>query len=206
MRVSEIARVWGVSPSYVARLAKKGMPLSSVAEADSWRVENLQKPPRTQSGAAAVKIEAGDSGTTEAGDKDSSLSRLRRAQRAERMAFNLLEELGRGSNAVALRAGVHAYGEAARRANEAELAHVKVQLMTKELISTDEVRETYQKYLGGIRQTLDGLASAVCVRANPSDPDCARAAIDEAIQHIYRQIQSAEGAFTFLKESPNAAG
>jgi len=142
---------------------------------------------------------------TQSGD-DSPAARLKRAQQAERIAFDLLQSLAQGGNAVSMRAGVHAFGEAQRRCSEAELALVKHQQATRDLISGDEVQATYAKYLGGIRQLMDALPSSVAVRANPSDPECAKQAVEEGINHIYRQIQSAEGAFTFLKESPNAAG
>jgi len=50
MRQAELARIWGVSPAYVCRLVRRGMPLASLDEADLWRVENLEKPPRSESG------------------------------------------------------------------------------------------------------------------------------------------------------------
>jgi hypothetical protein len=196
VRVSEIARIWGVSVSYVARLAKKGMPLDSVAEADAWRLENLQKPPRSQSGTAAVKISVEDSEKlAEAEDKDSSLSRLRRAYKGERMAFALLEELGKDANAVALRAAIHAYAEASRRASEAEVEHRKHQIAVRELLSTAEVKEKYIKHIGSLRALMDALPSSVCARANPSDPECAKQALEDGINQIYITIQKAEGAF-----------
>lgn len=188
MGVCEIARIWGVSPGYVSRLKKKGMPLSSLAEADRWRLDNLQKPPRSQSGGAAVRV------TADTGD-DSPAARLKRAQQAERLAFDLLQALAEGGNAVSMRAGVHAFGEAQRRCSEAELALAKHQQATRELLSGEEVQATYTKYLGGIRALMDALPSSVAVRANPSDPECARKAVEEGIDQILRMIQASEGAF-----------
>ena len=196
MRVCDIARGWGVSSSYVARLAKRGMPLSSLAEADSWRTENLKKPPRSESGARAIKFQAEQTPQTEGEDKDSSFARLKRSQRAERMAFELLEELGKGSNAVAMRAGVHAYGESARRASEAELAHAKHQQVTRAWIGMDEMREFISTWFGGIRSLLDAMPSSIAARANPSDPECAKKAIQEGVDQIFITIQKAEGAFS----------
>ena len=204
MGVSEIARCWGVSPGYVSRLKKKGMPLSSLAEADRWRLDNLQKPPRSESGAAAVKVAAdpGEGGDLQPGD-DSPAARLKRAQHAERIAFDLLQSLAEGGNAVAMRAGVHAFGEAQRRCSEAELALVKNQQATRGLISFDEVQATFTKHLGGIRQLMDALPSSVAVRANPSDPECARMAVQEGIDQILRMIQASEGVFADNSPSPS---
>jgi len=50
MKQADLARIWGVSPAYVCKLVGRGMPLASLEEADLWRVENLKKPPRSESG------------------------------------------------------------------------------------------------------------------------------------------------------------
>jgi hypothetical protein len=203
MGVSEIARCWGVSPGYVSRLKKKGMPLSSLAEADRWRLDNLQKPPRSESGAAAVRVAADLGGGEIQAGNDSPAARLKRAQHAERLAFALLQSLAEGGNAVAMRAGVHAFGEAQRRCSDAELALVKNQQATRGLISFDEVQATFTKHLGGIRQLMDALPSSVAVRANPSDPECARMAVQEGIDQILRMIQASEGVFADNSPSPS---
>ena len=138
---------------------------------------------------------------TQSGD-DSPAARLKRAQQAERIAFDLLQSLAQGGNAVSMRAGVHAFGEAQRRCSEAELALVKHQQATRDLISGDEVQATYAKYLGGIRQLMDALPSSVAVRANPSDPECAKQAVEEGINQILRMIQASEGVFADKSPSP----
>ena len=96
------------------------------------------------------------------------------------------------TKAVSLRAGVHAWGEAKRRVSEAELEHAKHQQATRELISMDEVTETYAKYLGMIRQLMDALPASVAVRANPADPECAKKAVEDGVTQIYMTIQKAE--------------
>jgi hypothetical protein len=122
----------------------------------------------------------------------STAGRLKRAQNAELMAYSLLQTLADGGNAVSLRAGVHAWGEAKRRVSEAELEHAKHQQATRELISMDEVTETYAKYLGMIRQLMDALPASVAVRANPADPECAKKAVEDGVTQIYMTIQKAE--------------
>ena len=190
---AELARVWGVSPSYVARLIKKGCPLGSVSEADRWRLGNLQKPPRSESGSSLVSSNAKPSEVVVIEETDTSTAgRLKRAQNAELMAYSLLQTLANGGNAVSLRAGVHAWGEAKRRVSEAELEHAKHQQATRELISMDEVTETYAKYLGMIRQLMDALPASVAVRANPADPECAKKAVEDGVTQIYMTIQKAE--------------
>lgn len=192
MRASEIARTWGVSPSYVGRLVKKGLPLTSVAAADGWRLANLQKPPRSSSGAAIVsQAVTPTAGAIPEGDQSLPLARLKRAQRAEILAFDLLEQLAKGANAIAMRAGVHAWGEAKKRVSEAELEYAKFQLATGEVILVEEYRELMLKYLGTIRSLMDALPSSVCFKANPSDPEHARQVLNDGIDVILRAIQDA---------------
>lgn len=193
MRASEIARTWGVSPSYVGRLVRKGLPLTSVAAADGWRLANLQKPPRSSSGAAIVRQAATPTaGAISKDDQDSPFARLKRAQRAEILAFDLLEQLAKGANAIAMRAGVHAWGEAKKRVSEAELEYAKHQLATGGVISSEEVREFIGKFLGTIRSLMDSLPSSVCFKANPSDPEHARQVLTDEVNVILKAISSAE--------------
>jgi hypothetical protein len=42
---------------------------------------------------------------------------------------------------------------------------------------------------------MDAMPSSLAARANPSDPECAKRAIQEGIDQIFVTIQKAEGAF-----------
>jgi hypothetical protein len=44
MTQTELANEWGVSQPYVAKLVKKGLPLTSKVDADRWRLESKQRP------------------------------------------------------------------------------------------------------------------------------------------------------------------
>lgn len=46
MTQTELAKEWGVSQPYVAKLVKKGMPLSNKEDADRWRAEAKLRPAR----------------------------------------------------------------------------------------------------------------------------------------------------------------
>jgi len=46
MTQTELAKEWGVSQPYVAKLVKKGMPLTSKEDADRWRAEAKLRPAR----------------------------------------------------------------------------------------------------------------------------------------------------------------
>jgi len=40
VRPCDLARRWGINPSYITRLVKRGCPLTSFEEADTWRMAN----------------------------------------------------------------------------------------------------------------------------------------------------------------------
>ena len=44
MTQTELAKEWGVSQPYVAKLVKKGMPLTTKEEAEIWRLEAKKRP------------------------------------------------------------------------------------------------------------------------------------------------------------------
>jgi hypothetical protein len=46
MTQTELAKKWGVSQPYVAKLVKKGMPLTNKEDAERWRLESKQRPSR----------------------------------------------------------------------------------------------------------------------------------------------------------------
>lgn len=192
MRVSEVARVWGVSLSYVSRLAKQGMPLGSLAEADSWRIANLKKPPRSSAGSAIVTTSKAKNLTGQPRDETSPAGLLQRAQKVELDAFALFEEIAKGGNAIALRSAIHAHGEASRRCREAELAHHQYLLATGEMMTAEEVRQGLARYFTMLRALLDALPHSTCTKANPADPECARIALQDSVSHILRAIAQAE--------------
>jgi hypothetical protein len=47
MTQTELAKEWGVSQPYVAKLVKRGMPLTSKEDAETWRLEAKQRPSRS---------------------------------------------------------------------------------------------------------------------------------------------------------------
>lgn len=47
MTQTELAKEWGVSQPYVAKLVKKGMPLTSKEDAETWRLEAKQRPSKS---------------------------------------------------------------------------------------------------------------------------------------------------------------
>ena len=126
MRQAELARIWGVTPAYVCKLVGRGMPLASLEEADLWRVENLEKPPRSESGGAVVRGLCEVVGDDEEGlMEDTTEARVKRCRQVEKIAFQLVRDHAEGGNAIAVRSAIHGHCEAQKRTMEAELVLAK---------------------------------------------------------------------------------
>jgi len=126
MKQAELARIWGVSPAYVCKLVGRGMPLASLEEADLWRAENLEKPPRSESGGAIVRGLCDVVGSDEVGLMEDTIeARVKRCRQVEKLAFQLVRDHAEGGNAIAVRSAIHAHCEAQKRTMEAELVLAK---------------------------------------------------------------------------------
>ena len=188
---------WGLSKAMISMMVKKGMPLTSESDAMKWRLQNQQASFRK--GPPLIQDESPEKESQDISNEDlSALNTLGRKLRAERMevaAFRLMVKASKENNSIATRAAIHAYRDAQRVVRQAEIDHHEEQAHLRQTLPTIEVQEKYTKYLGGIRQLLDAMPSSICARANPSDPECAKQAIEDGVNQIYIAIQKAEGAF-----------
>jgi phage terminase Nu1 subunit (DNA packaging protein) len=198
MRQSELAKLWGISGAAINKLVKAGMPLTSEAEAQSWKIANQKRVGRKQlliQTPSPTSSEPSRELDAESYKSTSSLGRLNRAKQAEVVAYSLVATAATNKNPVAMRSAVQGWGEAKKRVAEAEMEHARFEEVTRVLVRMDEVREVFGKWLGAIRNLMDAMPSSLAARANPSDPECAKRAIQEGIDQIFVTIQKAEGAF-----------
>ena len=198
MRQSELAKLWGISGAAINKLVKAGMPLTSEAEAQSWKIANQKRVGRKQlliQAPSPTSSEPSKELDAESYKSTSSLGRLNRAKQAEVVAYSLVATAATNKNPIAMRSAVQGWGEAKKRVAEAEMEHARFEEVTRVLVRMDEVREVFGKWLGAIRNLMDAMPSSLAARANPSDPECAKRAIQEGIDQIFVTIQKAEGAF-----------
>jgi hypothetical protein len=196
IKQKELCEKWAMDAGQISRMVKRGMPLTSEADAMKWRLATQQKAFRKSPNIPESQEESESQDTSnEDFSALNTLGRLLRAQRMEVSAFRLLARAAKDGNAIATRSAIHAYERAQKVVRQAEIDHANEQAHLRQTIPLSEVQEKYQKYLGGIRQLLDAMPSSICARANPSDPECAKQAIEDAVNQIYLAIQKAEGAF-----------
>ena len=196
IRQVELCEKWGLDPGQVSRMVKAGMPLTSEADALKWRLANQKK---VFTKAPPIATESEDYESPAISDENISalntLGRLLRAQRMEVVAFNQMVRAGKDKNPIATRAAIHAYERAQKVVRQAEIDHAQEQAHLRQTVSVSEVKEINTRHLGTIRALLDALPSSICSRANPSDPECARQAIEDGINQVYKEFQKAEEAF-----------
>ena len=197
IRQIDLALKWNVSKAAISKLVKAGMPLTSVSDAERWKLANQKR-------VSKVEISSTPSPTSSEPLKDSdaesyksktSLGRLNRAKQAEVVAYSLVATAANNQNPVAMRAAVQGWGEAKKRVAEAEMEHARWEEVSRVTVRMGEVQEWITKWHGAIRSLLDALPSSLAARANPSDPECAKQAIQDGINQIFVTIQKAEGAF-----------
>jgi hypothetical protein len=198
IKQKELCEKWGMTRGAISQMVKAGMPLTSEADANRWRIAKQKRPSRVQ---PILKPSANSSEQSDPSDFAESLKsettngRLIRARRAELVAYSLVGRAYRDGSPVALRAAIQGWGEAKKRVSEAEIEHAQFEELTKATMRTSEVQEVYTKFLGQIRSLLDALPASLATRANPSDPECAKTAIQEGVDQIFIAIQKAEQGF-----------
>jgi hypothetical protein len=193
----ELREKWGIDAGQLSRMVKRGMPLTSESDAQRWRLANQKRVSNKQiaNTPSQTSSEPLKDSDAESYKSKTSLGRLNRAKQAEVVAYSLVATAANNQNPVAMRAAVQGWGEAKKRVAEAEMEHARFEEVTRVLVRMDEVREVFGKWLGAIRNLMDAMPSSLAARANPSDPECAKRAIQEGIDQIFVTIQKAEGAF-----------
>jgi len=197
IRQKELCDKWGLTKGAISQLVKAGMPLTSVADAERWKIANQKNPSRARPilSASANLSETSENLDAESIKLENPLGRLHRARRAEVVAYSLVQRAANEKNPVAMRAAVQGWGEAKKRVAESEMEHARWEEMNRVTLRMDEVQEWITKWHGGIRALLDAMPSSLAARANPSDPECAKQAIQDGVNQIFITIQKGEGAF-----------
>lgn len=74
---------------------------------------------------------------------------------------------------------------------EARLKEFEAEIQAKNLVPLDEARGYLAEVLGTLRVLLDGLPKGTAIKANPSDPQLSEEAIREALDGVFKAMDSA---------------
>jgi len=190
-----LVKKWGISAGAISKMVKRGMPLQSESDAENWRMANQKRVGRGGGKLKnPVKIES-TKAQEEEGDWISPYARIKMAEQALLEANAMLKNSSAEGNAVAMRAAVDSQINAQKSLIIAEEAKENYDLRKRNTLAMGEVKEFISTWFGAIRNLMDAMPSSLSARANPSDPECAKVAIQEGVDQIFVTIQKAEGAF-----------
>jgi hypothetical protein len=190
-----LAKKWGISAGAISKMVKRGMPLQSESDAENWRMANQKRVGRGGGKLKnPIKIES-TKAQEEEGDWISPYARIKMAEQALLEANAMLKNSSAEGNAVAMRAAVDSQINAQKSLIIAEEAKENYDLRKRNTLGMGEVKEFISTWFGAIRNLMDAMPSSLSARANPSDPECAKVAIQEGVDQIFITIQKAEGEF-----------
>lgn len=226
-----IARHWGVSRAYVAKLGRpigdrggKSMPaFTTLAQADAWRSLNCPKSPdkgnssegadegggkntreltttTTGTGGKAPVVHSGLREDTEVVDISAFLQRdpnydaavVRRAEEAEQVAHGLYLRACRTNRVTFIKTALENWNSAAGKARDARASFLKLQEDAKVLVPVDVAMDIMGTELQTLRSLLLKLGERTAQKANPQNPDAAKAAIDAAVDEVFKTMAHAE--------------
>lgn len=201
----ELAKKWGCSEAYVSKLKRRGMPLSSVEEAEAWRAANASEgsghksaglPPDAVAAAAAQHLAqhaATPPAQAAASDEDPQ-STVQRAQQAERQIYDLLADTTRRAvsgdqvAAAALPGLIRTHGNAYANRLDAESRYEKHRVAVGDVAPVVELEAVLDAVLEPLAAQLRNFPRNVSAAANPTAPTVAERAITAALDPILRQI------------------
>jgi hypothetical protein len=127
IRQKELCEKWGLTRGAISQFVKAGMPLTSVSDAERWKIANQKKPSRARPilSASANLSETSEGSGAESIKLENPLGRLHRAKQAEVVAYSLVATAANNQNPVAMRAAIQGWGEAKKRVAEAEMEHAR---------------------------------------------------------------------------------
>jgi hypothetical protein len=204
---AQIARSFGVSRAYIAKLVKKGMPLDSFEAANLFRETHASKRATTSPVQIAKQLEEEkNDGSPKASTRRNEYFRRKLAQahrpserylddalfaaiQASNEAFRLLQEAmieGRDS-VISARVSVH--NKALEARFKAESAYREELERRRMLIPLGEAMEIARRGYEVILQRLKALPQNVAPRCNPTDPSRAITVLESECTAILGDAQ-----------------
>ncbi len=114
---------------------------------------------------------------------------IEQAERVPQIAFGLLELKQKTGAAGAIAAATENWSQAVKQAASVRAQFLDLQERTRALIQLDQVMDIVGTELQALRTALLKLGERTAARANPENPAVAQAAIDAAVDDVFRQTQ-----------------
>lgn len=198
VKQADLVKLWGLSKQRVSQYRKEGMPLDSVEAAAAWR-------------AAHYGSGVGNAGKTLADSLAERGARLpppppapvaedlerpdiagvyARAQELERMAW---EGIGRAvkadESATTIRTRLNTYNGALQSRLKAEEKMLAILRERGDLVPGGTAAEAVGRALGALVVLLRAMPNRLAPKANPGDPDAARAVLKAGVADLISRMQ-----------------
>lgn len=205
VKQTELAKLWGLSRGRVSQMVKDGMPLSSLEEAEAWRVAHY--------GPSAATGRQGESGKSDSVinggadlppapepvravdlNREDFVGTMARLRKNELVAWGLLaKELSKqfkNENEILIRERHYRDAVALRVSYEGKVDEILMR--RRELVSLGEAKELFGRHLQAVRMALKNLPTRLAARCNPSDPTLSKQVLGEAIDGVFKLLNEWE--------------
>lgn len=203
VKQAELAKAWGLSRGRLSQMCKAGMPLTSLAEAEAWRIAHHGGSSVPGRAGGEVKSKSSNHGGADLPPRpepvlDSDLKRediegtLARLKKNELVAWGMLAQAVNARDENAILIGQRKFGDAAslRVKLEGEVSSILLQKRVTVLMS--DAKQMFGQHLQAIRMALKNMPNRIASRCNPSDPALAKQALHDAVGNIFKQLNEWE--------------
>ena len=199
VKQAELVRAWGLSRGRVSQMAKAGMPLTSLEEAEQWRVARYGGSAVRNRQGTGVKSESVGTGGADLPPppepvKPSDLGRediegtLARLKKNELVAWGVLAQAVRNKDENGILLGQKKFGEAAGLRVRLEKEVDAILLQKGITVTMGEAKELFGRHLQAVRMALKNVPARLASRCNPSDPALAKQTLNEAIERVFKTL------------------
>ena len=181
----KLCEEWGLTRARIGQYVAQGMPLTSLEDADAWRIRNIP---------GAQKQTGGRSGGVESTLCASTLAEnaqlAANGKQAAKVAWRSYKAAQKTGDSRQIATYGTAWEKAAMmklRLDEQVLAYaIKAEI----LVPVSQAARKIATSLNPIRTQLSNWPIALSAKLNPAAPEVARKVIQAAVDDIYRQIDN----------------
>ena len=185
MKQTDLARGMGVTQGLVSRWVKRGMPTSSVEEAQRWREGNTDSskshdpiesvaPPESINANALKHVEQMTAESKKPGTLEEAEEYIADLSNMRRFAKGAAATLYKSGRVEDARKWVNIHQSIARQYPALHKQVLDLRERHRINITTVDAEATFCGYLTRLRGLIDSMPGALAAKVNPSDPDHAR--------------------------------
>lgn len=182
VRPIDVAKRLNISKQAVNELLRKGLPLSSMAEAEAWYYSRLAR-------RADNTVEVADQ--PQDTDKDEFSKRVDRQMSTVDDAWQEWDTARRNQDPEQNKLYA-TYDKAVKMLITLQREEQSRKLASRELVRSHTVIAIFSKVLAGLRNELIELGGKVASSANPDHPGMAKKAVDDEVARIMRRVSNQE--------------